>query len=175
MDGEDQGAAERAQDVTHAPVLGLGFVLGRVAHVLALRFDRELEPFGVRASHLCLLKAVRAFGPLPQQRLAEFLGVDRATVAALVDDLEARGLAERHPTQGDRRAKAVRLTNAGRQLHERADAAAWDQERRTFAALDVAERDQLRQLLLRLAPDPAMLVPPESAGNRRRRHAASRR
>lgn len=169
MDSEDQGVTERTQDPAHGPELGVGFVLGRVAHVLSLRFDRELEPFGVRALHLCLLKAVRAYGPLPQQRLAEFLGADRATVAALVDDLEALGLAERHPVQGDRRTKEVKLTEAGFRLHERAGAAAGDQERRAFAALNVAERDQLRQLLLRLAPDPAMLVPPESAGNRRRR------
>lgn len=40
-----------------------------------------------------------------------------ATVAALIDDLEAEGLAVRRPVRGDRRLRAVVLTDKGRQLH----------------------------------------------------------
>ncbi len=129
---------------------------------MTLNFDREMARFGIRNLHLGLMSAVRSFGPLTQQRISEYLGADRATTAALVDDLEAKGLAVRRPVPGDRRARAIELTEKGRRLHSRADAAARDHERRAFSALTDVERAQLRRAMLKLAPTPKMFVPPAS-------------
>ena len=156
------GSASAEDEAAEAPQLGVGFVLGRVGHAMALRFDRDLAPFGLRASHLGLMSAVRAFGPLPQQRLADFLGADRATINALVDELEARALVERRAAPEDRRTKTVSLTDDGRQLHTRADAAARAHERTAFAMLEEAEREELRRLLLKIASGSAILVAPTS-------------
>ncbi|WP_140690386.1 MarR family winged helix-turn-helix transcriptional regulator [Mycolicibacterium hodleri] len=138
-------------------------MIGRVGHVMAMAFDREMDKFGIRTLHLGLMSAVRSFGPLSQQRLAEYLGADRATVAALIDDLEAKDLAIRRPVLGDRRARAVSLTDEGLRLHSRADAAAREHERRVFSKLTEAERTQLRTMMLKLRPLPKMFLPPESS------------
>jgi DNA-binding MarR family transcriptional regulator len=144
-----------------APDRGVGFLLGRVGHVMTLDFDREMARFGIRNLHLGVMSAVRSFGPLTQQRLSEYLGADRATTAALVDDLEAQGLAARRAVPGDKRARAVELTDKGRRLHSRADAAAQEHERRVFAVLTDVERAHLGRAMLKLAPRPKMFVPPE--------------
>lgn len=136
-------------------------MLGRIGHVMALAFDREMNKFGIRTLHLGLMSAVRSFGPLSQQRIADYLGADRATVAALVDDLEAKGLAVRRPVLGDRRLRAVALTDKGIRLHNRADAAARKHEIQVFSALSDRERAQLHSVMLKLVPLPKMFVAPE--------------
>lgn len=63
------------------------------------------------------------------------LGVDRTTVAALVDGLEDHGLVERRRSPRDRRRNTVRLTAAGLVCPERGEAARRAAERRFPAPL----------------------------------------
>jgi DNA-binding MarR family transcriptional regulator len=69
------------------------------------------------------VKALRrlAAGPLNQRALAEALCTDKAYTTVMVDDLERRGLVERAPHPGDRRAKLVTLTDAGREAARRSE------------------------------------------------------
>ena len=46
--------------------------------------------------------------------LAQCFGVEKAALTGLMDRAEKRGLAERSPVPGDRRAVQVTLTDAGR-------------------------------------------------------------
>ena len=48
--------------------------------------------------------------------MARGIGVDPSYVTALVDDLDARGLARREPAPYDRRVKIIVLTDEGRKL-----------------------------------------------------------
>lgn len=48
--------------------------------------------------------------------LAQEIGTDAPAATVLVNDLEARGLVERHPHPENRRAKLVSLTPAGREV-----------------------------------------------------------
>ncbi|GAA0390002.1 hypothetical protein GCM10009530_46480 [Microbispora corallina] len=59
--------------------------------------------------------------PLTLRRLADQLGTDAPYTTLVVADLERRGLVERVPHPGDRRAKLVRLTEAGAASAERAE------------------------------------------------------
>jgi DNA-binding MarR family transcriptional regulator len=78
--------------------------------------------------------------------MARGIGVDPSYITALVDDLDARGLARREPAPYDRRVKIIVLTDAGR-------AVARDIEQvlsvppAAFATLSQAELRQLRDLL----------------------------
>ncbi len=47
-------------------------------------------------------------------RMAELLHCDPSNVTGIVDTLEERNLAERKPSEADRRVKVVELTAAGR-------------------------------------------------------------
>jgi DNA-binding MarR family transcriptional regulator len=87
----------------------------------------------VQARLLCVL----AQGPRGMTELARCCGVEKAALTGLVDRAERRGLAERTPVPGDRRALRVTLTEAGR---------------RSAAAFHTEVTAALRQLLSPLAP-----------------------
>jgi DNA-binding MarR family transcriptional regulator len=53
--------------------------------------------------------------------MARGIGVDPSYITALVDDLDARGLARREPAPYDRRVKIIVLTDAGRAVAEDID------------------------------------------------------
>lgn len=57
--------------------------------------------------------------PRTMSEIASFLRCDNSNVTGIVDGLEARGLAERRPSPGDRRVKLIALTSAGRRLRTR--------------------------------------------------------
>ena len=78
--------------------------------------------------------------------MARGIGVDPSYITALVDDLDARGLARREPAPDDRRVKIIVLTDAGRALAEEIDAIL-SVPPSSFASLSEAELRQLRDLL----------------------------
>ena len=57
--------------------------------------------------------------PRAMSEIAGFLRCDNSNVTGIVDGLEARGLAERTASPGDRRVKLIALTAEGRRLRAR--------------------------------------------------------
>jgi MarR family transcriptional regulator, organic hydroperoxide resistance regulator len=57
--------------------------------------------------------------PRTMSEIATVLRCDNSNVTGIVDGLEARGLAERTSSPGDRRVKLIALTAAGRRLRAR--------------------------------------------------------
>ncbi len=57
--------------------------------------------------------------PQTMSEIASFLRCDNSNVTGIVDGLEARGLAERTASPGDRRVKLIALTAEGRRLRTR--------------------------------------------------------
>ena len=82
-----------------------------------------------------------------QQELGSAMGVDPSTVVSLVDQLEAAGLAKRHPHPADRRAHAVVLTAKGRRVRDTARRMASQVEDEVLGGLTAAERRELMRLL----------------------------
>jgi DNA-binding MarR family transcriptional regulator len=58
--------------------------------------------------------------PQTMGAMADLLHCDPSNVTGIVDTLEQRKLAERKPSEGDRRVKVVELTAAGKKLRARA-------------------------------------------------------
>jgi MarR family transcriptional regulator for hemolysin len=93
--------------------------------------DRRLKYLGVsQASWMTIAVAANARAPLSQSELADRLGVEGATMVAMVDRLVKAGLVIREPSTTDRRVKRVVLTQAGNLLYDkvRAEAAAFRKE-----------------------------------------------
>jgi MarR family transcriptional regulator for hemolysin len=93
--------------------------------------DRRLRYLGVsQASWMTIALAAKAREPLSQSELADRLGVEPATMVAMVDRLMKAGLVTRVPSPTDRRVKRVVLTAPGNDLYERltAEAAAFRQQ-----------------------------------------------
>jgi MarR family transcriptional regulator, transcriptional regulator for hemolysin len=82
--------------------------------------DRRLKYLGVsQASWMTIALAAKARWPLSQSELADRLGVEGATMVAMVDRLVKAGLVVREASTTDRRVKRVVLTAAGVLLYEK--------------------------------------------------------
>ncbi|MFI6742774.1 MarR family winged helix-turn-helix transcriptional regulator [Nonomuraea sp. NPDC050451] len=113
--------------------------------------DQALAQAGIRRYHYSLLAALEEYGPASQAALGRRTGIDRSDMVATVNDLAERQLLERAPDPEDRRRNIVTITEAGRrQLTEldRLLAAAQDE---FLAPLPEADRQNLIDLLTRLA------------------------
>lgn len=121
--------AQRRQDDDLAYVQsGMGGDLETVLVYNILRTESYLAPFldaGLRdqrltAAQFNALLVLRAAGKqgMLMSRIGERLVVTRSNVTGLIDRLEQRGLVARG-TCDDRRATAIRLTDAGRSLLDR--------------------------------------------------------
>src|SRR6201995_2745184 len=82
--------------------------------------DRRLKNLGVsQASWMTIAIAAKARSPLSQSELADKLGVEGATMVAMIDRLVKAGLVVREASVTDRRIKRVVLTPAGISLYEK--------------------------------------------------------
>jgi DNA-binding MarR family transcriptional regulator len=100
---------------------------------------------GIAAEHDLSLVQTRLLGVL--RDLGRHLGLDKSSVSGLVDRAQRRGLVTRTPSEVDRRAFRVSITEVGRRL---ADAGAARFTERIEALVDGLS-DADRQLLTRLA------------------------
>jgi DNA-binding MarR family transcriptional regulator len=127
-------------------------------------FDEAVAPWELRNVHLGILSTIDRYGPLPQIRIGEYLGIERQTMANLVDELERLGLVTREKVPTDRRVWAVAITAKGRTHREGAAAAGVAHGADAFGRLSAAERQQLARLLTKLAAGgryPNLFVPPK--------------
>jgi MarR family transcriptional regulator, transcriptional regulator for hemolysin len=93
--------------------------------------DRRLKYLGVsQASWMTIAVAAKARQPLSQSELAESLGVEGATMVAMVDRLVKAGFVVREPSTTDRRVKRILLTQTGNLLYDKvlAEAATFRKE-----------------------------------------------
>jgi MarR family transcriptional regulator for hemolysin len=87
--------------------------------------DRRLKYLGVsQASWMTIAYAAKARSPLSQSELADKLGVEGATMVAMIDRLVNAGLVTREASTTDRRVKRVVLTPAGSKIYDRVKAEA---------------------------------------------------
>ncbi|MER7754409.1 MarR family winged helix-turn-helix transcriptional regulator [Kitasatospora sp. NPDC097643] len=121
----------------------LGYLLKHAHLRYAEESGRALAPLGLDGRELAVLAVLAADVPLSQQEAAGRLGVDRTTMVALVDTLEAKGLVDRRRSPADRRKNIVQLTDQGGDLLHRAERVRRDTDRRFLAALPTAQADAL--------------------------------
>jgi DNA-binding MarR family transcriptional regulator len=111
----------------------------------------HLDPLGINGREFGVLLLLQGREPESQQQAAARLKVDRTTMVALLDGLEAKGLVARHADDEDRRRNVVALTDAGHQTLGKAIRASDKAERQLLGDLTEAEQTQLRALLARIA------------------------
>lgn len=127
------------------------FLMARARAVGTSHVNEQLAALDLKARSYAVLALACSDAKPSQRELAEFLSLDASQIVSLVDTLERRGLVIRTPDPGDRRTNVISSTAEGDALYARAMAAAANAERKSLAALTVAERDQLRDLLSRVA------------------------
>ncbi|HEX3912631.1 MAG TPA: MarR family transcriptional regulator [Steroidobacteraceae bacterium] len=81
--------------------------------------DRKLKYLGVsQAGWMTIAIAAKARSPLSQSELADRLGVEGATMVAMIDRLVKAGLVVREASTTDRRIKHIVLTDAGLKIYD---------------------------------------------------------
>jgi DNA-binding MarR family transcriptional regulator len=130
---------------------GPAFLLAQIGAHAAERFAERLSPLGLTPAHAGILRILGRETDMTQRALAERLGVFPSRLVLLLDDLEKRGLLERHPSPEDRRSHALRLTAAGAAQLEGIGRVARRHQDDLCAGLSSAEREQLRGLLEKIA------------------------
>jgi MarR family transcriptional regulator, lower aerobic nicotinate degradation pathway regulator len=126
------------------------WLLSEAARVAQRLRTDELAAVGSRGYHYRLLAALQEFGPASQAALSRHTGMDRSDVVAAVNELTARGLADRSPDPADRRRNVITITPAGAahlRLLEEILGRVQDQ---LLVPLSPAERDQLTRMLTRI-------------------------
>jgi len=124
---------------------------------------RELDA-SLDRRHGLSLSALELLGRLAEEpdrqlrlsRVAAASGLSLSRVSRLVDELERRGLVERHPCPDDARAINARLTEAGADLARAAQAThAADVRARVFERLDARHLAALAEAFALLSPGEA--------------------
>ena len=86
----------------------------RAARALARHFDEALRPAGLTNGQFSLLMSLNRPEPPNMRSVASLLAMDRTTLTAALKPLEREGLVKVSPDPGDRRARRLILTDAGR-------------------------------------------------------------
>lgn len=128
----------------------LGFLLMRLALAVRAQTEARLTPLSLTPREFGLLNLIGVEPDLTQIQIAQRLEIDRTTMVAMIDRLEARGFAMRRQDADDRRVHRISLTAKGRSAHQRAVDAVAEVEQRFLKALSKDDSAELRRLLRRL-------------------------
>lgn len=115
-----------------------GLLLWQVTNRWQAAQRAALKPHGLTHVQFVLLASLTwlaAGGPVIQRQLAEHAATDPMMTSQVLRTLEERGLIERLPHPGDRRARALAVTSSGRNLANQAVIAVEACDTAFFAAL----------------------------------------
>src|SRR5258708_32909816 len=90
-----------------------GYLLARLGEASRRRFAAAVKEQGLHPRDFGVMTLIAAQPGLSQQQLHEQTGIDASSMVAVIDELEAAGLAERRPHPRDRRARSIYLPAKG--------------------------------------------------------------
>jgi DNA-binding MarR family transcriptional regulator len=125
----------------------LGYFLRRIQVWVFQDFLQTLAPLKIRPAQYSVLSVIEANPGSSQSDVADFLGIERARLARMLDRLEKRGYAERRASPRDRRSHALYLTRDGQKALKRIKALAAQHEAHLAAKLGPEKRQIMIDLL----------------------------
>jgi DNA-binding MarR family transcriptional regulator len=150
--GDTSGVSGSASDETlpEASDETLPEAFSSVARRLRETSREALAPWDITPSHLRALRVLSRHGPMRLSELSEHLHIAPRSTTEVVDGLESRGLVERRPDPGDRRATLVELTEHGASVLDAIRAVRGTEAERVFDRLSPADRADLTRILRKL-------------------------
>jgi DNA-binding MarR family transcriptional regulator len=140
----------------HEPDIQAYTALVRSAEFLHTEVARGLMIEGFTASQFSAMNALRLHGRLSQRDIAKFILKTDGNTTAVVDNLEKAGLVVRDRDTEDRRVIYVSLTDYGKTAFDRLNPGHLQRIREAMAGLTADEYLQLKTLIQKLAPKPAV-------------------
>ena len=104
-------------------LLELAILVKAAQRELERRGNEAMRPLGLTGAQADALSVIRQAGPLSLKELGELLIAEAGHPSRLVERLVAAGLVERRTAGDDRRRVELSLTDRGRGLERRAEAA----------------------------------------------------
>ncbi|MGY3450043.1 MarR family winged helix-turn-helix transcriptional regulator [Bradyrhizobium sp. USDA 4353] len=126
----------------------LGYFVRRLQHWIFRDANAALAPLELDVILYSILETIAANPGATQIAVAGALGIERARMVALLDDLQQAGLIVRERSEQDRRAHALGLTPRGRMILKKANALVAAHEKRVARRLGA---DNYRRALAALA------------------------
>lgn len=105
----------RTADATVDPTASLVRSVRRIAQAIDVRSREIARLTGLTLPQLLVLQSIRALGEVSTSAISRDVSMSPPTVVAVLDKLEAKGMAVRYRSTIDRRVVHVRLTDAGRE------------------------------------------------------------
>ena len=102
-------------DAAADPTASLVRSVRRIAQAIDVRSREIARLTGLTLPQLLVLQSIRALGEVSTSAISRDVSMSPPTVVAVLDKLEAKGMAVRYRSTIDRRVVHVRLTDAGRQ------------------------------------------------------------
>jgi DNA-binding MarR family transcriptional regulator len=143
---------DKTTDIDLGPLPELiGYVLRRAQIVVFQDFFATFATLDIRPAQFAVLTVIERNPGLTQSQVAAALGIKRTNFVGMLDELEARALAERRQIARDKRSYALYLTADGLTLMRKLKPVLKAHETRLVAKLGEEGRDRLIALLHALA------------------------
>ncbi len=127
-----------------------GYHLRRASGAFAADFVRALDGTGMRQVLFAILSVVAANPDINQGAVGRALGIQRANMVSLINELVDAALVERRVSPDDRRAFALRLSVAGQAKLDDCITRIHEHEEAMLSDLAAPDRAQLIALLSRI-------------------------
>lgn len=125
-----------------------GFLLHDVSRLLRVEYNRRVRHLGLTRSQWRVIAHLSRNEGSTQTFLADILEIENATLARLLDRLEADGWIERRPSPTDRRAKHLYLTQKPAAIIDAMSRISAQLQHDTLNGLTPNERERLIDTLL---------------------------
>jgi DNA-binding MarR family transcriptional regulator len=154
-----------------------GHLIRRLQQIAVALFVAECEALELTPVQYASLTAIRDVPGLDVTRLSSLVALDKATLAKVIERLEAKDWIRRTSTDDDKRVKLLSITPKGRKALTAAEPRVRRCQRRILAPLAEEERQRFMKMLERLVEanngySRAPMRAPRNAGSR---PAAARR
>jgi DNA-binding MarR family transcriptional regulator len=124
-----------------------GHLIRRMQQIAVALFAAECEPLDLTPVQYASLAAIRDVPDLDATRLSSLVALDRATLAKVIERLEAKSWILRASSELDKRVKLLRITPKGRKILAAAEPRVRRCQRRILAPLAEADRENFMRML----------------------------
>jgi DNA-binding MarR family transcriptional regulator len=125
----------------------LGYCLYKSANLFRAQLDEKLKILEISVHHLALLSVISNEMTTNQNQMCEALGVDKASMVKLVDNIEKLKMVDRVTCSSDRRVKYLHITTIGLETLKKARKIRKLMEIDFLAPLSESDRTVLKRVL----------------------------
>jgi len=123
------------------------YLIRRLQMISTAIVAEALEDEDMPVPQWAVLTMIENHPEIDQSRLAEVVAIDKTNTGRLVDQLEAKGLVERHASDSDRRVWMLRCTPLGNKTRKRLRPRALATQDKLLSCLAPADRERFIELM----------------------------